>query len=372
MNCFNIRAGALALALASLACHAENSAGTVTDYQGIVDLAKREGKLVVYSVLSNKAAQPLVDDFKRLYPGIEVEYDGEKGSTETYSRYRSEIAAGMGSADVMWSSAMDLQMKLVEDGYAATYVSPETSHLPRWASYGGKAYGTTFEPVVFVYNKKLLKKKDIPRDHATLAGFLAKRASIFTGKVASFDIEKSGVGYMFAAQDRKRFAGLDGVLKEFGRLDYQPSGGTGIMLQKVASGEYLLGYNIMGAYALIRGKKDLPDLGVVFPKDYTLVLSRIMFISKHAKHPNAARLWTDYVLSKRGQKVIGDALELYAVRDDVDAKYTARELTRTLGKSAKPIPLGSSIVEDLAPEKQTAFIRHWKETVAAGKQSKPY
>lgn len=367
---FNIRAGVPALALASLSCHAAPS-GYPADYQHIVDAARREGKLVVYSVLSNKAAQPLVDDFRKLYPDIEVAYDGEKGSNEIDERYRGEIGAGTESADVMWSSAMDLQMKLVEEGYAATYVSPETSYLPRWASYGGKAYGTTFEPVVFVYNRKQLKENDIPRDHSTLADFLAKRASIFNGKVTSFDIEKSGVGYMFAAQDRKRFAGLDGLLREFGRLDYQPSGGTGTMLQKVASGEYLLGYNIMGAYALIRGKKDLPDLGVVFPKDYTLVLSRVSFISKQAKHPNAARLWTDYVLSKRGQKVIGDALELYTVRDDVDAKYTARELMSALGKSATPIPIGPEIVEDLMPARQASFIREWKDTVSVGKRMNP-
>ena len=361
---FNIRASLLTTALASFTCHAAPP-GYPADYQRIVEAAKREGRLVVYSVLSNKAAQPLVDDFRKLYPEIEVAYDGEKGSNEIDDLYRADVTAGKDSADIMWSSAMDLQMRLVEEGRAATYVSPETQHLPRWASYGGKAYGTTFEPVVFVYNKKLLKEEDLPRDHATLASMLAQRAGIFKGKVTSFDIEKSGVGYLFAAQDGRRFAGLDGLLKEFGRLNYQPSGGTGVMLQKVASGEYLLGYNIMGAYALVRGKKDLPDLGVVFPQDYTLILSRVMFISKEAKHPNAAKLWTDYMLSARGQKVIGDALELYAVRDDIDAKYTARELNRVLGKSATPIPIGPEIVEDLAPSRHAAFIRRWKENLAA-------
>lgn len=264
---------------------------------------------------------------------------------------------------------MDMQMKLVEEGYAATYISPETPRLPRWAAYEGRAYGTTFEPVVFVYNKKLVREEELPRDHATLASVLARHAGAFQGKVTSFDIEKSGVGYLFAAQDGRRFAGLDGLLKEFGQLGYRPSSGTGVMLQKVASGEYLFGYNIMGAYALVRGKKDLPDLGVVFPQDYTLVLSRVMFISKQAKHPNAAKLWADYMLSARGQKVIGDALELYAVRDDIDAKYTARELNRMLGKSATPIPIGPEIVEDLAPAKQSAFLRRWKDGIAAGRRA---
>ena len=55
--------------------------------------AELEGHLIVYSVLSNKAAQPLVDGFKSLYPGIKVEYDGEGGSTETYDRFIAESKA---------------------------------------------------------------------------------------------------------------------------------------------------------------------------------------------------------------------------------------------------------------------------------------
>src|SRR5205807_1413962 len=74
-------------------------------------------------------------------------------------------------------------------------------------------------------------------------------------------------------------------------------------------------------------------------RDYTLVLSRVMFISKHAKHPNAAKLWTDFVLSQRGQKIIGDAIELFAVRDDVDARYSAAALRERIGSAVQTIPL---------------------------------
>ena len=102
------------------------------------------------------------------------------------------------------------------------------------------------------------------------------------------------------------------------------------MLEKVSSGEHLLGYNVLGSYALVRAKKD-PALGVVLPKDYTLVLSRVMFIGKQAKNPNAAKLWVDYILSQRGQKLIGSDVELFAIRNDVDAEYTAASLTKQLG-----------------------------------------
>lgn len=68
-------------------------------------------------------------------------------------------------------------------------------------------------------------------------------------------------------------------------------------MERIASGENLIGYNLNTAYALTRAKKD-PSLGIILPKDYTLVISRVMFIAKNAKNPNAAKLWLDFVLSE--------------------------------------------------------------------------
>ena len=343
------------------------AAAAAASDEAILAAARREGKVVVYSVLSNKAAQPLVSDFSALYPDIKVEYDGEMGSTELVDRLTSETTAGKESADVVWSSAMDLQLKLVEDGYAMPYASPEAKGLPAWARYRDLAYGTTFEPVVFIYNKERISGDDIPQDHAAFARLLDARPENFAGKVTAFDIEKSGVGFMFAAQDRRNFAGLDDLLRAFGKTGYQPSAGTGTMLEKVTSGEYLLGYNIMGAYALVRAKRE-PTLGVVLPKDYTLVLSRVAFINKNARHPNAAKLWLDYLLSKRGQTVIGNRLELFAIRDDVEAEYSAARLSRQIGPAMRPIPLSGELVRDLAPAKKRELIDAWNAAVAAGRR----
>lgn len=337
------------------------------DYAQTVEAARREGRVVVYSVLSNKAAAPLVSDFEALYPGVKVEYDGEGGSTETDQRFRGEVAAGKPSADVLWSSAMDLQMKLVADGYALPYASPESAHVPAWAVYKNLAYGTTFEPVVFVYNKAQVAAADVPRTRSEFGRLLRTQPDKYRGKVTSFDIEKSGVGYLFAVQDRAHSTRQDALLGAFGSADLQASAGTGVMLKKVESGEYLLGYNIMGAYALSRSRKDLPGLGVVMPQDYTVVLSRVMFISKHARHPHAARLWADYLLSRRGQQMIGSELELFAVRDDVDAPYTAAKLSTQLGGHARPIAVDLKLADDLAAGKHRDFIAAWKAAVQAGR-----
>src|SRR2546421_1017992 len=353
-----------AFALVPAAAVAQVPSGYPADYAQTVAAAKKEGKVVVYSALDTKAAQPLIRDFNALYPEAKVEYN-DMNSTELYNRYIAEVAAGQGGADVMWSSAMDLQVKLVDDSKALVYKSPEAAKLPGWANYKDQAWGTTYEPAVFIYNKRLVTGDEIPTDHASFARIINTKVDKFKGKVTTYDIEKSGVGFMFVVQDTKFFPGMKDLEKGFGATSYKVYSSTGNMLEKVSSGEHLLGYNVLGSYALVRAKKD-PNLGVVLPKDYTLVLSRVMFIGKQAKNPNAAKLFVDYILSQRGQKQIGGEVELFSVRDDVEAEYTAAKLKKEMGDKLKPIPIGSEITSYLESKKRLEFLSAWKAALGAG------
>ncbi|TMG97912.1 MAG: ABC transporter substrate-binding protein [Betaproteobacteria bacterium] len=357
---------AFALVVTSCAAFAQSPpAGYPADYAQTIAAANKEGKVVIYSALDTKAAQPLIKDFNALYPNVKVEYN-DMNSTEMYNRFIAEAASGQGSADVMWSSAMDLQVKLVDDGQAMAYTSPEAAKLPTWAVYKNQAYGTTYEPAVFIYNKRLVTGDEIPQDHAAFAKIINTKTDKFKGKVTTYDIEKSGVGFMFVVQDTKFFPGMKDLEKGFGATSYKVYSSTGNMLEKVSSGEHLLGYNVLGSYALVRAKKD-PNLGVVLPKDYTLVLSRVMFIGKQAKNPNAAKLWTDYVLSQRGQKLIGSDVELFSIRNDVDAEYTAASLNKQLGSNVKPIPVSAEIVTYLDQKKRLEFLSNWKAALTGTK-----
>ena len=363
MNTFH-RILALAIATTSACVLAQVPAGYPADYAQTIAAAKKEGKVVIYSALDTKAAQPLIKDFNVLYPDIKVEYN-DMNSTELYNRFIAEVASGQGSTDVMWSSSMDLQVKLVDEGQAMTYASPEAAKLPKWAVYKNQGYGTTYEPAVFIYNKRLVSADEVPADHTAFAALINTKVDKFKGKVTTYDIEKSGVGFMFVVQDTKYFPGMKEIEKGFGATSYRVYSSTGIMLEKVSSGEHLLGYNVLGSYALVRAKKD-PNLGVVLPKDFTLVLSRVMFIGKAAKNPNAAKLWVDYILSLRGQKLIGSDVELFSMRDDVDAEYTAAKLNKQLGGTVKPIPVSGEITEYLDAKKRLEFIGQWKAAVAQG------
>ncbi|AXK38992.1 ABC transporter substrate-binding protein [Crenobacter cavernae] len=356
------------LALTAALC---GSAGTVlaavpagypASYQSIIDGAKKEGKFIVYSTTDTALVKPLIKDFEALYPGVKVEYN-DMNSTELYKRFIGENAAGSTSADVLWSSAMDLQVKFVNDGFAASYVSPETKNIPGWAQYQKQAYGTTYEPLAIVYNKRLLSPQEVPQTRAELVKLLRSKPGKFAGKVTTYDIEKSGVGFNYLTQDfRVSGPAIWTLVKAMGASGVKLQSSTGAMMERISSGESLIGYNILGSYAFAKAKQD-PSIGYVYPKDYTQVVSRLALISKKAKNPNGARLWVDYLLSKRGQTILANQSDLFSIRADVVGETSMAGLTKQLGAAARPIQVGSGLLVYLDQAKRLDFMRSWQQAV---------
>jgi iron(III) transport system substrate-binding protein len=352
---------AVAATLAVNSAWAAVPAGYPGDYQATIDGAKKEGKLIVYSVTDTALVRPLIKDFESMY-GVKVDYN-DMSSTELYNRYISENAASSISADVLWSSAMDLQVKLVNDGLMATYESPETKQLPQWAQYQKQAYGTTYEPLAIVYNKRLLPPGDVPQTRADLIKLLQARPGQFKGRVTTYDIEKSGVGFNYLTQDVRVNPQVTwNLVKAIGATGPKLQSSTGAMMERISSGENLIGYNILGSYALTKAKKD-PSIGYVYPKDYTLVVSRLVTISKKAQNPNAAKLWVDYLLSERGQTLLANQAGLFSIRADVQGETSMAGLTKQLGDSLKPIPIGSGLLVYLDQSKRLEFFKQWQQSI---------
>ncbi len=82
-----------------------------------------------------------------------------------------------------------------------------------------------------------------------------------------------------------------------------------------------------------------------------------------AKHPNAGRLFLDYLLSKQGQSIIAKA-ELFAVRGDVEGETTAKAVNDKLGDKAKPYPLGEELLATLEQSKRLEFMGKWQAALA--------
>mgnify|MGYP001003658588 CR=1 FL=1 len=328
-----------------------------------VAAARREAEVVVYASTDERVARPLIDDFQALYPGIAVRYH-EGDSNAIYQRFLQESRQGLPGADVVWSSAMDLQMKLVNDGHALAYASPERGALPDWAVWRNEAYGTTLEPVVFAYRKGQLAAAEVPRTHLDFIRLLQSHPERFRGRVATYDLENSGLGFLVATQDARASAMLWDVARELGRLAARQMTSTSAMLDSIAAGETLLAYNLLGSYAGEKVRAD-PAIGLVYPSDYTLVGSRIAFIHRRAAHPNAARLWLDYLLSRRGQGILASQSGLFALRSDIRGPGTAAALRQETGGDLRPIGIGPGLIAYLDRSKRQDFLQRWQQALPA-------
>lgn len=312
-------------------------------------------RVTVLAATDRSAVQPLIDDFEQRHPDHQVDYR-ESGSVELYKHFLSE---GGKTADVLWSSAMDLQIKLVNDGHALRYGSPHVPYLPRWAVWKQEAYGTTYEPVGIAYRRPQLAPHEVPRTHAALALLLRADTRRFRGRVATYDIERAGIGFLIAAHDAVATPQFWELVRTLGECQASLHADTQGMLENVAAGRSLLAYNVLGTYAEAFARRN-PDVGVVYPSDYTLVLSRVAFIARNAPNPQGARLWLDHLLSPHGQRLLADAGGLFSVRTDSARPRSAVAVGQQLGAAARPIALGPALLAHLDRSKHAALLKRWR------------
>ncbi|MBK5567883.1 ABC transporter substrate-binding protein [Ensifer sp. SSB1] len=324
------------------------------DYDKTIEAAKSEGKVVLYSPLSTTDIQPLITDFQTLYPGVTVEAV-DLNTNVLYNRFISEVAADSASADVVWSSASDLQAKLVDDGYAEAYKSPEEANLPKWAVWDKGGFGTTFEPFLSIFNKSHVTTP--PESHAAIAKLISEDQQ-FVGKVATYNIETSGVGFYGISRDSEQGDKFQGLAEALGKVKVRFYSSNGEMIESVASGENLFAYNLPGFFAQ-RATKN-PSIGVIYPKDFLTIGTRVAFLSAKAQHPNAGRLFLDYLLSQRGQQVIAN-LGFFSLRDDVDGEAGAKALRARFGDALVEPEVGPELLKYLDPAKRTEFLGSWKK-----------
>jgi iron(III) transport system substrate-binding protein len=189
---------------------------------------------------------------------------------------------------------------------------------------------------------------------------LNAKTDFYKGKITAYDPERSGAGYLFCNADIKDFPQAWDLFRAMGKTQAKLYTSAGAMMERVTSGEHLIAYGVFGSYALGRSKKD-PNLGIILPKDYTMVISRVAFISKHAKNPNAGKLFLDYILSKRGQEIIANKADLYSLRSDVDGEATIKSVTQMIGDKARPVPIDQTLLENLDQTKRLAFLSKWQQ-----------
>lgn len=346
------------LGFASLLALAAGTAAMAAD-KATEDAARKEGAVAIYSATDLALVQPMIDAFNKKFPEIRVDYN-DLNTNIIYNRVISEAAAGQMGGDIVWNSAMDLQMRLAKDGYFAAYPSDQSAALPGWAKYQDTLYATTVEPVGMIYNKLAIPADKVPATQAALTAFLATPEA--KGKVATFDPEKSGIGFLIQTNDAATTKGFWDMVKAFGAAGGKTYSSTGSMRETVSSGENVIAFNLIGSYAL-DWAKDSQTLGVSFDPEHTAAFSRLAAVADKAPHPNAAKVFLDFMLSQEGQSALAEH-GLPSVRTDVTSGFNLETIGARVGGHLAPIAVDDTLLTYVDPMKRVKFLRDW---ASAGK-----
>ncbi len=298
---------------------------------------------------------PLLEGFAATVPELAITYE-EWNSNALATVTAEECRTRSTGADLVISSAVDLQVQLVNDGCAQPHRSVLEAELPPEAVWRDELFGVTREPAVIVYNRDLVPAAEVPRSRFDLIDLLRPDDSRYAGRVATYDIEASGLGYLFAFTDSQEATTFGSLIEAFGRSGAVATCCSAEIIDGVADGRYLIAYNVLGSYALDRAAADR-RIAVVAPEDYTLVLSRAAMIPKGAANPAAAGLLVDFMLSEPGRAALASKRLLLSPEP-----LAGEGLPEHDASLYRPIPLSPTLLLGLDQRKRALFLALWRST----------
>ena len=317
--------------------------------------------VIIYSSIDIQVARPLIAAFQAAHPATGVIYH-DLQTVDLFERILQESGEGKPTADLAISSAMDLQMKLVNDGYAQRFPVSGRDRLPLWSVWRDEAFGISFEPAVVVYHKPSFRDREPPKTRAELMALLEKRDPAFFGRVATYDVERSGLGLLFLARDAQHSDMIWRLVRLFGENGVKLYSSSNAIINHVSTGKFVLGYNLLGSYAAARAAQN-PDLGIALLQDYTIVMSRIALIPKASANPQGGARFLSFILSADGQKVLAEEMHMSALSSAVTGPNTAAALRRQIGAGLRPIRIGPGLLVYLDRIKRRKLLHSWNRAL---------
>jgi iron(III) transport system substrate-binding protein len=188
---------------------------------------------------------------------------------------------------------MDLQLKLVNDGFALELTN--VSH-PSWAHWRQSLFAFTSEPAAIVLNRAAFEGQPVPQSRQELIEALRARPEVFRNRVGTYDVRQSGLGYLFATQDARASETFWRLMEIMGGLNVQLYCCSGDMIDDLTDGTIAVAYNVLGSYAAARTESQ-DALEIIFPSDFPTTMMRTAVISKDTSEPQAAELFIRHLIA---------------------------------------------------------------------------
>lgn len=303
----------------------------------IIDTAKKEGELVLWTASNLQLVTKVVQYFERKYPFLKTKVS-RGGAVSLQSKIIAESLARQHNWDVT-NFSFETIMGLIERKLIARYKSPERDMLYEDV-IDREGYWTAIylQPTILGYNTTQVKKSDVPRTYDDLLNPKWK------GKKISVDSDSHDLlpGLSVAWGREKAVA----YLKKLAANQPVTAPSGSLRVQQVVAGEYPL---LLASANLIQAAKQQgAPIDWVVLEPAPIGLEAIM-LAANAPHPNAGKLYIDFILSKEGQQILRD-LQRIPTRKDVEPETP--ELVRGYKRA---------VFEPLKPEEYSEISKLYRE-----------
>ena len=291
-------------------------------HEALVEGAKKEGTLGFATAISAAGMPRFMDAFKAKYPFLDVSsgyYSAPTG--RVLARVNAEMDAGNLSFDVLHVANLAPYLTMAREGKLLAYHSPELAAFPDEA-HGADLWTTArVIGVIMAYNKNVLPPEKAPQ------AWVDMLRPEFKGK--KLIIQDSAAGTAFNQMYiLEKLLGAD-FMKKWGAQQPVIVATSAQVIDLLVRGEALVGATVDHFRAF---EPDAVKAGIVgvYPKEGMPLAPAPVALLKGAPHPNAGKLFVDFILSKDGDTLLAhDILGVYSPRSDVPPPAGQRLLTDT-------------------------------------------
>jgi iron(III) transport system substrate-binding protein len=281
-------------AMARQAVAQERKTTTVHGFETAADIAKaeQEGEFFYYTHDSEPAAAGIVEAFGKDFPKIKGKYFRLQNSS-LFSKVLSERQAGQYNVDVIQFSEPTTALDFQKRGGYTRHVSPQAKfYAPEHLSNPVGDYfwvGVTFAGIA--YNTEKVKPEDAPKGWKDIV------KPIWANSV---NVKQSNSGMQFVQWYELRKLYGENFWKEFAKLKPRGFDSRVQLFDRLAKGDDKLCALAEFAGYLLHKEKGAP-IAFVAPEDGLPATPLLNGVADRAPHPEAARLFVDWMMSPRGQ-----------------------------------------------------------------------
>jgi len=273
------------------------------DTKALYEDAKKEGGVTWYIThYPTELAVEVGQSFTQRYPGVTVNVVRTTAEV-AYQRLNQDLKAGAANCDVFSSTDVGHYIALKEKSLLAHYVPGNASKLiPEFRKYAdeGYYYPTSAGLVMLIYNTKLVPAAEAPKNWPDLLdpkwrGKIALGNPGFSAYVGTWVVEMQKLYGWDYFEKLAKNAPLNG----------RSINDTVTMLN---SGERQIGVG-PDQTTLNSAARGNP-VGIIYPTDGAVLMVAPSGIMANAPHPNAARLFMEFLLSAQYSRIL---VKSYAV-----------------------------------------------------------